>query len=84
MTQAERKDVWASGDAYEPYVGRWSRLVAKQFLQWLAIAPGRNWLDVGCGTGALTQTILKEADPAMASTRRASTACSRDSLPRSF
>ena len=22
----ERKDVWASGDAYEPYVGRWSRL----------------------------------------------------------
>ena len=25
-------DVWASGDAYEPYVGRWSRLVAREFL----------------------------------------------------
>jgi len=64
MTGAERKDVWASGDAYEPYVGRWSRLVANQFLQWLAIPPGLDWLDVGCGTGALTETILREADPA--------------------
>jgi hypothetical protein len=25
----ERKDVWAAGDLYEPYVGRWSRLVAR-------------------------------------------------------
>src|SRR5215207_11195297 len=64
MTGAGRKDVWASGDAYEPYVGRWSRLVANQFLQWLAIPPGLDWLDVGCGTGALTETIFREADPA--------------------
>jgi ubiquinone/menaquinone biosynthesis C-methylase UbiE len=26
----ERQDVWASGDASEPYVGRWSRLVARE------------------------------------------------------
>jgi hypothetical protein len=26
------KDRWASGDLYEPYVGRWSRLVAREFL----------------------------------------------------
>jgi SAM-dependent methyltransferase len=63
MKEAKRKDVWASGDAYEPYVGRWSRLVASQFLQWLAIPAGCDWLDVGCGTGALTQTVLKEAAP---------------------
>ncbi|WP_231930006.1 class I SAM-dependent methyltransferase [Micromonospora coriariae] len=25
--------------------------------------PGRHWLDVGCGTGALTSTILTNADP---------------------
>ena len=25
----------ASGEAYEPYVGRWSRLVARKFLSWL-------------------------------------------------
>jgi SAM-dependent methyltransferase len=66
MRQAERKDVWASGDAYEPYVGRWSRLVANEFLQWLSVPADRDWLDVGCGTGALTQTILKEADPSRA------------------
>ena len=51
-------DVWQAGDLYEPYVGRWSRLVAREFLDWLSVPPGRAWLDVGCGTGALSQTIL--------------------------
>ena len=59
----ERKDVWASGDAYEPYVGRWSRLVAREFVAWLGIPPNRDWLDVGCGTGALSQVILATASP---------------------
>jgi len=44
-------------------VGRWSRLVARQFLAWLAVPPGSRWLDVGCGTGALSQTIVAEASP---------------------
>ena len=57
------KDIWASGEAYEPYVGRWSRLVAHKFLEWLPVPPGSLWLDVGCGTGALTQTILQVATP---------------------
>ncbi len=56
-------DVWASGAAYEPYVGRWSRLVAREFLVWLAVPAGRRWLDVGCGTGALSQTIVERAAP---------------------
>jgi len=57
------KDDWASGEAYDPYVGRWSRLVARNFLEWLAVRPGSLWLDVGCGTGALTQTLLQIAAP---------------------
>jgi SAM-dependent methyltransferase len=61
---ARPHDTWASGAAYEPYVGRWSRLVAREFLNWLAVAPGSRWLDVGCGTGALSQTILEIAAPA--------------------
>ncbi len=55
--------IWASGDAYEPYVGRWSRLVARQFLTWLAVPPHSSWLDVGCGTGALSATILELGQP---------------------
>lgn len=51
-------DIWAVAEAYEPYVGRWSRLVARDFIAWLALPSGGQWLDVGCGTGALTQTIL--------------------------
>lgn len=57
------KGMWADGDAYELYVGRWSRLVALAFLDWLGVPPGRRWLDVGCGTGALAETILQVAVP---------------------
>jgi SAM-dependent methyltransferase len=59
----ERNDTWAAGKLYEPYVGRWSRLVAKEFLAWVAAPPDQNWLDVGCGTGALTELILQQARP---------------------
>jgi SAM-dependent methyltransferase len=57
-------DVWAAGDAYETYVGRWSRSVAERFVPWVAAPAGRRWLDVGCGTGALLTTVLTTADPA--------------------
>ncbi len=56
-------DIWASGDGYEPYVGRWSRLVAAQFAQQLDLPPGRRWLDVGCGTGALSSAVLASCGP---------------------
>jgi SAM-dependent methyltransferase len=56
-------DVWDSGDALERYVGRWSRLVAREFLNWLTVPPRARWLDVGCGPGALTETILRVASP---------------------
>ena len=57
-------DTWASGEPYERYVGRWSRPIASELLRWIEVAPARRWLDVGCGTGALTETILALADPA--------------------
>jgi SAM-dependent methyltransferase len=56
-------DMWERGDAYEQYVGRWSRRVAPQFLSWLKIPAGRRWLDVGCGTGALSAAIFDQCAP---------------------
>jgi ubiquinone/menaquinone biosynthesis C-methylase UbiE len=55
--------MWASGAGYESYVGRWSRLVARQFLAWLNAPSDAKWLDIGCGTGILSQTILETASP---------------------
>ena len=57
-------DVWALGDRYEPYVGRWSRAVAPLFVRWLDSAPRLRWVDVGCGTGALMEAVLTLGDPA--------------------
>ena len=62
-TPDRRPDVWAAGDTYEPYVGRWSRLVAREFIGWLALPDDLRWLDVGCGTGAMTETIVARCSP---------------------
>lgn len=56
--------LWAAAEAYEPYVGRWSRRVAPIFLDRLAMRPGARWMDIGCGTAALSATILARCAPA--------------------
>jgi SAM-dependent methyltransferase len=54
---------WHDGTGYESYVGRWSRRVGERFLSWLQIHFGADWVVVGCGTGALTRSILELSDP---------------------
>ncbi len=63
MGEASRHDVWAVGSSYDAYVGRWSRLVANEFLVWIDVPATSCWLDVGCGTGALSRAILETASP---------------------
>jgi ubiquinone/menaquinone biosynthesis C-methylase UbiE len=60
---ASTGDTFNNAVAYERYVGRWSRLVAMQFVDWLNIPDGHTWLDVGAGTGILTQVILERTSP---------------------
>ena len=48
-------------------MGNWSRLVAQKFLLWLKETNdvnAKSWLDVGCGTGALTFEIANNFNPA--------------------
>lgn len=56
-------DSWSAGQNYEHYMGRWSWRVAAKFVEWLAPPQNAAWLEVGCGTGALTATILGECAP---------------------
>jgi SAM-dependent methyltransferase len=64
MAHGPDPDTWEQGPAYERYVGRWSRQVAPRFLEWLRLPQGLRWLDVGCGTGALSAAILDTCAPA--------------------
>ena len=57
------QDSWNSAEAYEQFMGRWSRIAARSFLSWLSPTRGRRWLDVGCGSGALSEAILKQCAP---------------------
>lgn len=61
--QASRHDAWQAGDSYEFYMGRWSRRIAPLFLDLLALPRELDWLEVGCGTGALSAAILARCDP---------------------
>lgn len=58
MNTGQASDTWERGNPYEEYIGRWSRGIAPLFLAWLEQPAGKRWLDVGCGTGALSAAIL--------------------------
>lgn len=51
--------------AYERYMGKWSQLVGDAFLGWLAPQAGLRWLDVGCGNGAFTETLVGKCAPSL-------------------
>jgi len=64
MPYESPKDVWESASAYERFMGRWSRDLARALVSRLGISHGCHWLEVGCGTGALTSAILELGHPA--------------------
>jgi SAM-dependent methyltransferase len=56
--------LFTDGEAYERLMGRWSRVAAAPFLDWLDAPKRLNWLDVGCGNGAFTEELIARWAPA--------------------
>ena len=52
------------GAAYERVMGVWTQLAANTFLGRLAPATGQRWIDIGCGSGALTERLMLCCTPA--------------------
>jgi ubiquinone/menaquinone biosynthesis C-methylase UbiE len=63
-TMNDTTNLFADGEAYEVLMGRWSRLVGDQFIDWLDVPKGLRWLDVGCGNGAFTERLINRCAPA--------------------
>jgi SAM-dependent methyltransferase len=50
--------MFSAGDAYERFMGRWSREIAPLFVEFVGVRDGDAVLDVGSGTGALTAAVV--------------------------
>jgi len=57
-------DRWTSGADYDRWMGRWSRLLAREFVNWLNLPGGLRWIDVCCGSGVITEAIVERNTPA--------------------
>ena len=54
--------MFGEADAYERFMGRWSRQLAPAFVQFASVHDGDSVLDAGSGTGALA-SVVAEANP---------------------
>jgi SAM-dependent methyltransferase len=64
VTDGTMDGAWSAAEGYERYMGRWSSRLARAVVPLLGVAPGTHWLDVGCGTGAVTAAVVADAEPA--------------------
>jgi len=63
MADTEQTARFTDGAGYEKFMGQWSRIAGRLFIDWLALPSGLRWLDVGCGTGAFTEVIKQLSGP---------------------
>jgi SAM-dependent methyltransferase len=48
-----------AADAYDQFMGRYSRLLSPQFADFAGVSLGQHVIDVGCGPGALTSVLVE-------------------------
>lgn len=53
--------MFSLGDAYEIFMGRWSRRLAPAMVQFSGVVDGDRVLDVGAGTGSLSASVASAA-----------------------
>jgi ubiquinone/menaquinone biosynthesis C-methylase UbiE len=54
---------FVAADAYDRFMGRYSRLLSPQMADLAGVAAGQRALDVGCGPGALTAELVARLGP---------------------
>ena len=59
----EQMTFTAGAEAYDRFMGRYSRPLAPRFADFASISPGQRALDVGCGPGALTAELVDRLGP---------------------
>jgi ubiquinone/menaquinone biosynthesis C-methylase UbiE len=52
------ESVHTDGEAYERFMGRWSRRLAPVFVEFVGVHDGQSVLDVGSGTGSVAGAVL--------------------------
>ncbi len=51
--------LWANAEAYERFMGRWSRRLAPLLVEFAEVRDGDRVLDVGCGSGSLAGVLVE-------------------------
>jgi ubiquinone/menaquinone biosynthesis C-methylase UbiE len=64
MAQSSSTFTASSGNGYELQMGRWSRQLAGQFIDFAGLDDGGLILDAGCGTGALSVELVRRTETA--------------------
>ena len=52
-------------DAYDRWMGFWTKIVGSEFLRWFDPEMNKTWIDIGCGSGASTEQIVATCSPTL-------------------
>ena len=63
MTQVWHVSFDVAAEAYDGFMGRYSRLLSGPLADFASVRAGQRVLDVGCGTGALTAELVTRLGP---------------------